>query len=46
LLASAGSNDAMFEIFRAGNEPQSAGTSGEFGEGDIFMDDADDSSIF
>jgi penicillin-binding protein 1A len=46
LLASAGSKDAMFEIFRAGNEPSSAGTSGEFGEGEIFTDDADDSSIF
>lgn len=46
LLASADANDAIFEIFEAGSEPQSGGKAGEFGESDVFVDDADDSSIF
>jgi len=46
LLATANANDAIFEIFEAGTEPQSGGKAGEFGESDVFVDDADDSSIF
>ena len=46
LLASADANDAIFEIFEAGSEPQSGGKAGAFGESDVFVDDADDSSIF
>jgi len=46
LLASASSTDAIFEIFQAGTEPQSSDESGEYGESDVFVDDADDSSIF
>jgi penicillin-binding protein 1A len=46
LLASAGANDAIFEIFRAGTEPKSAAESDALGESNVFVDDADDSSIF
>jgi len=46
LLASANSADAIFEIFEAGSEPLAAGKSGEFGEGEVFIDVANDSSIF
>jgi penicillin-binding protein 1A len=46
LLASANSADAIFEIFEAGSEPLAAGKSGEFGEAEVFIDVANDSSIF
>jgi penicillin-binding protein 1A len=46
LLASANAKDAIFEVFEAGSEPQSTDKSGEFGEGEVFIDVANDSSIF
>ena len=46
LLADYRSDDAMFEIFRAGNEPKSAADEFEFGEGDVFVEDGSDGSIF
>jgi penicillin-binding protein 1A len=46
LLASSGSGDAMFEIFRAGNVPEKREDENGFGGGDVFVDDAEDAGIF
>jgi penicillin-binding protein 1A len=46
LLAPYGSSGSMFEIFRAGNEPGSNPNQYELNEGDVFVDDDGDDSIF
>ena len=45
-LASASASDGVFEIFRAGSEPDSFEEDGGFGTGDIFTEKLDDTSIF
>jgi penicillin-binding protein 1A len=45
-LAPAGSTDAMFEIFRAGNEPGLGDADDDFGEGDVFGGDDQGDAIF
>jgi len=45
-LASLDSADSLFEIFRAGNQPEAEQEVNGFDGGDVFVDDADDSSIF
>jgi penicillin-binding protein 1A len=46
MLADYRSDDAMFEIFRAGEEPGSSSGEFEFGESDVFVEDGSDGSIF
>jgi penicillin-binding protein 1A len=45
-LAPYGSSGSMFEIFRAGNEPGANPNQYELSEGDVFVDDDGDDSIF
>jgi len=45
-LAAASASDGVFEIFRAGSEPDSFEEDGGFGTGDIFTEKLDDTSIF
>ncbi len=46
LAAPAGSSNAMFEIFRTGNEPQVNPNIADYNESDIFGDEDEGSSIF
>ena len=46
LLASGSGTDSVFEIFRAGSEPTEIDGGDGMGGGDVFVDDADDTSIF
>jgi penicillin-binding protein 1A len=46
LLAPYGSSGSMFEIFRAGNEPGANPNQYELNEGDVFVEDGGDDSIF
>jgi penicillin-binding protein 1A len=45
-LAPYGADDAMFEIFRAGNEPEAESDPFNFGKDDVFVEDGGDGSIF
>ncbi len=41
-----GSGEAMFEVFREGNEPQSEGDNLDYDESDVFVDESGDGSLF
>jgi len=45
-LAPAGADNAMFEIFRSGNEPARTDQNDRYNETEIFIEDMDDASIF
>jgi penicillin-binding protein 1A len=45
-LAPYGADDAMFEIFRAGHEPETESDQFNFGKDDVFVEDGGDGSIF
>jgi penicillin-binding protein 1A len=45
-LAPYGADDAMFEIFRTGNEPESESDQFDFNKSDVFVEDGRDESIF
>ena len=46
LRAGYATSDAMFEIFRAGNEPQPADENLDYDESDVFVDESGDGSLF
>jgi penicillin-binding protein 1A len=45
-LASYGETDAMFEIFRAGNEPTTESEQFDYSKGDVFVEDGGEEPIF
>jgi penicillin-binding protein 1A len=45
-LAPYGADDAMFEIFRSGHEPESESDQFDFNKSDVFVEDGRDNSIF